>query len=195
MGGQSSKIILPQSQRVVATHLSAAKEAEKAAQKLRDGLAARDGMHQGKYPSLSRADADMVSNMHEIMGTADVQTAITGHVDKSAMPEGAFVPGARRKLAGRGQMYEQQQQPRRPLEPEYGLDEGGLRNLFAMRGGVVGDTAESKMVESSQIAEHFKLKQADVHLVLKYLAPVTPLPDEEGEIKFSTRKFDSNPSR
>mmetsp|Transcript_20866 Transcript_20866/g.48217 ORF Transcript_20866/g.48217 Transcript_20866/m.48217 type:complete len:194 (-) Transcript_20866:1066-1647(-) len=193
MGGKASKVLLPQSQRVVATHLSSAKEAEKAAQKLRDGLAASDGMHQGKYPTLSRADTDMVSNMHQIMGSADVPTAITRHVDPSVMPEGAFVPGAKRKLAGRGQVHEQ---PKRPLQPEYGLDEGQLRNLFAMRGGVVGDTAESKVVNSLQIAQNFKLKQEDVHLILKYLAPVTPIPgDEKDEIMYSNRKFDRNPAQ
>jgi hypothetical protein len=68
MGNNSAKI-LPQSQRVVATHLSAAKESEKAAQALREDFnRTYGGMERGKYHALSNPEQEpgIEANMHSL---------------------------------------------------------------------------------------------------------------------------------
>ena len=78
MGSPSSKL-LPQSQRTVATHLSAATRSEQLAQKARDDFkkqeeAAGRPMKGGKFPIMGEKDEYITANMHRIMDEGMLQS-------------------------------------------------------------------------------------------------------------------------
>mmetsp|Transcript_21094 Transcript_21094/g.40985 ORF Transcript_21094/g.40985 Transcript_21094/m.40985 type:complete len:196 (-) Transcript_21094:986-1573(-) len=193
--GNTGMKMLPQAQRKTAMRLSSAQEAERQAELMREQRAAEEGSTPDrKYPSMGRPDEDMVRNMHAIMGEGPNQRAILTHIDKSVMPEGAFNPAAKRKLAGRPA------DGRSRRMPAYGLTETDFKTLFKTRGGIFADTGDAEVVDSQKLAQKFKLREADVHLLLKYFSPVVPINlapgqnRDEDKVRMCKRQFDTTPN-
>jgi len=179
MGNRASQL-LPQAERKVAKHLSAAKESEAAAQRIRDEFAMGEKMERGRFPSLGRVDQDIVGNMNEL---SKMQGIITGASDKQVMPEGALNPGAKRKLAGRGQVRQRDKD-----EPVYGVTQIELSQLHALR------RAQPDVHTVPALAARFKIKPEDVKLLLRYTAPVVSYPDASDAAQLlSRRDFDPRP--
>ena len=136
----------------VATHLSAAKEAEKHVMEAR-----REHKKDPHTPHIK--SADLVTNMMSL-------EMISNRPEESATPSGAVNKLSRRKYAGTGQ----QKQPS-SAEPTYGVTEPELRSLLvACRPLMDGPETE---------AAKFRLKPDDVALLVHYNAGVVSKPSSE----------------
>ena len=143
----------------VATHLSAAKEAEKHVMEAR-----REHKKDPHTPHIK--SADLVTNMMSL-------EMISNRPEESATPSGAVNKLSRRKYAGTGQ----QKKPS-SAEPTYGVTEPELRSLLvACRPLMDGTGTDAASV--SGLAEKFRLKPDDVALLVHYNAGVVSKPSSE----------------
>mmetsp|Transcript_66030 Transcript_66030/g.156483 ORF Transcript_66030/g.156483 Transcript_66030/m.156483 type:complete len:185 (-) Transcript_66030:181-735(-) len=168
MGNRGSQL-LPQSERKVAHHLSAAKNAE------RHVVAQRKfAKEQDPKGKMWEKDEDLFTQMHKL---AD---SITDRPELNATPPGAVNKNAKRKLAGQkipGEMNKL---------PAYGVSEPDLRSLLF---AAVHETKPGEVPNAAKLAAQFELKEDQVEKLLFYICPSMPIANSNLAQEVSARSF------